>query len=436
METSKVGPILLGVAITGATGLCLYLLVKNHNELERKLASTRPQLITLSISLSDLDIVLGKHGANLREIQSRTGTTITFEQGAETAKFSIHGCADSVVLAEILIQQTINAQPRLEKSQIQLPKHAVSTILGRSEHKKRTIELASRCKILVEREGEDTVLELSGTRGQIEEAKRIVRESLNQLESINASITNKSSSVGRVGYEQPLFLKYETEADEEGHVVLSQAELNCSGSDQLTQVYVSCVASPGQFWVQNVGPSSIQLDKLTQAMTEYYSATENQLFHSLAVDGVRKGDIVVSTFSGDSNYYRAKVVDVSLNEYDGSKSNLDLDFIDYGDSEVKPISEVFEIKTEFLKLHFQAIPCKLANIRSLVADWSEESIIMFENASHCATWKPILARIIQNTSPSKTEDNTAVELFVSADSGERSIGEEMVRQGLARFIKS
>jgi len=31
------------------------------------------------------------------------------------------------------------------------------------------------------------------------------------------------------------------------------------------------------FWVQNVGPSSIDLDKLTQEMTSYYSKQENQV---------------------------------------------------------------------------------------------------------------------------------------------------------------
>ena len=48
------------------------------------------------------------------------------------------------------------------------------------------------------------------------------------------------------------------------------------------------------------------------------------VFVDVVVVNVLNDDVVV-----------VKVVDVSLDEYDGSKSNLDLDFIDYGDSEVK-----------------------------------------------------------------------------------------------------
>jgi len=449
MENVKVGPILLGVAVTGATGLCLYLLMKDKYLLEESKAvqATRRKPIILTVNPDDVDLVLGRQGSNLLEIQSRTNTTITLHQESfeGSARFEILGSPDNAVLAEILIQQTINSQPRLEKSQMTIPKEAVSTILGRREEKKRSIELASRCKITVEKVEEETVLHLSGTKGQIEEARKILEEGLVQLNAINTSLSNKGSGVGRLAYDQPLFLKYEAETEDEATSslpTLQQAKLCSSGSDQLIQVYVSCVASPSQFWVQNVGPSSIQLDKLTQSMTEYYSVPENQMFHALGLNDVRKGDIVVTSYAGDDNFYRAKVVEIKVDEYDSEQSVLDLDFIDYGDCQIKPIKEVFEIKSEFLKLHFQAIKCKLADIRCVENEWSEESIVMFEKASHCATWKNVLAKIIQTKANvdkgrSEQEDEVmAVQLFVTSELGEKSIGEELVRQGLARFNRS
>ena len=43
-------------------------------------------------------------------------------------------------------------------------------------------------------------------------------------------------------------------------------------------------------------------------MTEYYSVPENQMFHALGLNDVRKGDIVVTSYAGDDNFYRAKVM--------------------------------------------------------------------------------------------------------------------------------
>ena len=47
------------------------------------------------------------------------------------------------------------------------------------------------------------------------------------------------------------------------------------------------------------------------------------------------GEIVVSMYSSDSSFYRARVVSYNLDEYDVSQSTVDLDFVDYGDCEVR-----------------------------------------------------------------------------------------------------
>ena len=52
-----------------------------------------------------------------------------------------------------------------------------------------------------------------------------------------------------------------------------------------------------------------------------------------------------------------------VDEYDDSKVELDLDFLDFGDHGTKPKEEVFDLRTEFLKLNFQAIACSMANIK-------------------------------------------------------------------------
>jgi hypothetical protein len=67
-----------------------------------------------------------------------------------------------------------------------------------------------------------------------------------------------------------------------------------------------------------------------------------------------EGDIVVTQCCGDSSFYQARVAAYNEGSYDVTKSTVDLDFVDFGDSEEKNISEVFSIKTDFLRLKFQA----------------------------------------------------------------------------------
>ena len=62
----------------------------------------------------------------------------------------------------------------------------------------------------------------------------------------------------------------------------------------------------GDFWVQKIGPFSVDLAKLTQDMTEYYRDEVNQKFHSIT--SVAPGDFVACRFSNDESFYRAKVV--------------------------------------------------------------------------------------------------------------------------------
>ena len=106
---------------------------------------------------------------------------------------------------------------------------------------------------------------------------------------------------------------------------------------------------------------------------------------------------------------------------------MELFFVDYGESEEKSISEVFELKHEFLKLKFQAIECRLAKVRPAPGpSWSDEAGDQLCRLSHCAQWRPVVARILE-----VTEDNNinVVELM---DGMETNIGSELVHLGVAQ----
>ena len=72
---------------------------------------------------------------------------------------------------------------------------------------------------------------------------------------------------------------------------------------------------------------------------------------------------MAACFPGDGQYYRAKITEVSVDGYDEGKVEVEVEFVDFGDLDKKSIKEVFELKTQFLKLNFQAIEASLHNVK-------------------------------------------------------------------------
>lgn len=65
---------------------------------------------------------------------------------------------------------------------------------------------------------------------------------------------------------------------------------------------------------------------------------------------------------------------------------LDLYFVDYGDSEYVAAHEVFELRSDFLTLRFQAIECYLANVKSSRMQeldmWDTAAVDRFDQLTH------------------------------------------------------
>lgn len=58
--------------------------------------------------------------------------------------------------------------------------------------------------------------------------------------------------------------------------------------------------------------------------------------------------------------YRAEVL--AIKDENPNQKQAELYYVDYGDTDIVPIKEVFELRTDFLRLHFQAIECFLARV--------------------------------------------------------------------------
>lgn len=256
-----------------------------------------------------------------------------------------------------------------------------------------------RCKIDVARQcdRDDSGLvqvALRGTSEQVETARRLIEEVVAEVEQKRPP--RHAPRTPRLSYRQPLFLTSDSACPSQevlssspaAHGQLDQYErLQPAMGFQKMGVFVANVIDPERFFVQKVtiervkkvflfyassrvisifpfqvGPSSIALDKLVQEMTLHYEDPINASRDSLGPD-TAPGDLVAAKFPGDGQFYRAKVVDVSVDEYDEESAELDLDFVDFGDSGTAQKRDVFQLRTEFLKLSFQAIECCIHNIK-------------------------------------------------------------------------
>lgn len=84
---------------------------------------------------------------------------------------------------------------------------------------------------------------------------------------------------------------------------------------------------------------------------------------------VKKGDIVAAKFPHDDSWYRGQVCGYEPNEDDPSQSLVTVYYVDFGDTETIKMDCVFELRTDYLKLNFQAIECFLANIKTEWVLW-------------------------------------------------------------------
>ena len=265
--------------------MCLYLLLRKDedwdNDLESGLTS-RQVAYDVKIPKDLVGIVIGRQGSNIRlvisssivsglhfrEIQAKTETRIYFKDELETDEFRVaciryqiyiwyafiknfiyRGLPDDAQKAEILIQQTISQQPRVDSLILYVPGRAVGRIIGRGGETVRELQKVSRCKIDVDRgilpEGAKKKIVLKGTSDQINMAKKLIEDKVKEDDELRSGIGSRQA---RIKYKEPLFLNYE-ESDHSEPTSLQgvQEQLKPSSSDNCMEVLISSISTPGFF---------------------------------------------------------------------------------------------------------------------------------------------------------------------------------------------
>uniref|UniRef100_A0A4X1W034 Tudor and KH domain-containing protein n=1 Tax=Sus scrofa TaxID=9823 RepID=A0A4X1W034_PIG len=481
---STIQKIALGLGIP-ASATVAYILYRRYRESrEERLTFVGEDDIEIEMRVpqESVKLIIGRQGANIKQLRKQTGARIdvdTEDIGDERvlliSGFPVQVCKAKAAIHQILTENTPVSE------QLSVPQRSVGRIIGRGGETIRSICKASGAKITCDKESEGTLLlsrliKISGTQKEVAAAKHLILEKVSEDEELRKRIAHSAET--RVPRKQPISVRREEvrapggagepalwkntgpsleqpaplavpphkgggdlavigpeesswEKNNDDSFQMSGAQTSSEMSmfeipspdfsfhaDEFLEVYVSASEHPNHFWIQIIGSRSLQLDKLISEMTQHY---ENSLPEDLTV---HVGDIVAAPLPTNGSWYRAQVLGTLEN------GNLDLYFVDFGDNGDCPLRDLRVLRSDFLSLPFQAIECSLARIAPTGDQWEEEALDEFDRLTHCANWKPLVAKISSYVQ-SGVSTWPQIYLYDTSNGKKLDIGLELVRKGYA-----
>ena len=148
----------------------------------------------------------------------------------------------------------------------------------------------------------------------------------------------------------------------------------------------------------------------------------NSSSHRLSI--VREGDLVASTYGEqDASLHRAEVLAVR-------EDGVELFFLDYGDGDIKLVTDLLRLKSTYLSLPYQAVHCSLARIGPRGDKWADEAVHMFEglvgSASEVVVWASLVGW--------EVVDEELLPSISLKSKGGRDVAGELVRKGHAVWL--
>ncbi|CAM5175772.1 unnamed protein product [Eretmochelys imbricata] len=463
-----------------ASATVLYILYRRYRESrEERLTFVGEDDIEIEMKIPQeaVKLIIGRQGASIKQLRKETGAHIDVEDSGEERVLLISGFPVQVCRAKAAIHQILVDNAPVSE-QFFVPQRAVGRIIGRGGETVRAICRSSGARVVCEKETDNTLcltrlISLSGTRKEVNAAKQLILEKLSeddvfrkklalsaaarclrkqplgmrredpgqqgelpspsgealcQLVSPQEGAGDGNRLLAAEALDQPQELRAESESPEEPVMEPSQAvpmfEVPSPDfsfhADEHLEVYVSASENPSHFWIQIVGSRSLQLDKLTCEMSQYYGSSSQ----SPEFPTVRVGDIVAAPYADHGAWYRARVLGTLEN------GNLDLYYVDFGDNGEAPLEVLRALRSDFLSLPFQAIECSLAGIAPAGEQWEEDALDEFDRLTCCAEWKPLLAKISSYVQ-SGVCTWPRIQLYDTSQGQSLDIGGELVRLGHA-----
>uniref|UniRef100_A0A1B0A7M9 Tudor domain-containing protein n=1 Tax=Glossina pallidipes TaxID=7398 RepID=A0A1B0A7M9_GLOPL len=444
----------LSLCTIGGTMLFAYFRARDDDdsvdEREKKVMGTkRPEILKIEMKIpnQDIPLIAGRSGANIKSIEEKTQTKINFRAKDDSSQLcEIVGYPDNIKEARSMLVKELERSP-IVTQHIYVPQDVCGKIMGRCGEAMQEICRISLAKVSVE-SGLNNVnsrcITVTGNNRQVNIAIKMIEDKIEEDMKLTQAV--KEAEEMRMPRRSPLnsitSSLYSSQNSLSSNLPPREKLMTAKNDEKRMEVYVSAIATPEKFWVQIIGPKTKQLDDLVNNMTEYYSSKENRDMHK--IEEPYLGQIVATIFKHDNKWYRAEVVGILPNQYNPEELVLDLYFVDYGDSEYVLPHEVFELRTDYLTLRFQAVECFLANVKTtLVNDtgmWDLRSIEAFEDITQVARWKKLIARVVtyktyrervkvSNSNTDAREDSPpipGVELYDIQDGVETNIGHLMI----------
>ncbi|KAM4013589.1 tudor and KH domain-containing protein [Anomaloglossus baeobatrachus] len=340
---------------------------------------------------------------------------------------------------------------------LHFPTTSMGRIIGQGGERIREITRSSGAKIVCERRTENNQaaptrrVTVTGTKEQVEAAKTLLQNASEEEATVQRRAAESSTfrsrrkeiiAVKKTDRQRPQEEEKQPPPMEAPQTMYSaeddpsaqESMANCTYSickfevpspdfsfraDEYVDVYVSAAENPEHFWVQFLGSRSSQLDKLTLEMSDHYRGRKRG-----AVPEIQVGDIVAAPFHVDEFWYRAKVLGFLKN------GTVDLYYVDYGDNWATAREELHPLRSDFLSLTFQAVECRLSGVAPSGGAWSDQALDAFDALSHCAEWKPLLAKISSFPSPGVSRC-FQIQLYDPCSDPMVNVGLELIRQGHA-----
>lgn len=371
-------------------------------------ATSSDLIFEVKVAQAHVGAILGRGGSSIKQIEKESQTHINLKgdrdesEGEEveaekrTRTILVRGSRERAKHAEVLIRKVIAEQPALEKNTMDIPQRVVGRVIGKGGNTIRQLCRISGAKIKIDRDiGESNdyqICEITGTKTQIEFAKQLLREKIDEDKTFRKKERNLAK-------DKSTFVQLPTDGDYFG-------------------IYVSAMKNPGHFWIQKVTKDSKQLDELVEQMTVYYGDKDG----GYRLRSPNVGDLCCSPFKHDQSWYRGEITDIVPDE------EVQIFYLDFGDTERVPLSDVKELRRKFCELPFQTIECYLGNIKPKDGQWSHAAYDLFEKLSFCARWKVLMARIVRYDN-----EVPCIELVDTNGEKDVNIAVELVEQGYAVF---
>ncbi|PON97497.1 Nuclease domain-containing protein [Trema orientale] len=203
---------------------------------------------------------------------------------------------------------------------------------------------------------------------------------------------------------------------------------------EVLKVVVTEVLGGGKFYVQTVG------DQKIAAIQQQLASLNLQEAPVIGAFNPKKGDIVLAQFSADNSWNRALIVNAPRGAVESPKETFEVFYIDYGNQEVVPYSQLRPIEPSVSAAPGLAQLCSLAYIKvpSLEEDFGEEAA---EYLSHLtlSSSKEFRAKVEErDSSGGKVKGQgtgTILSVTLVAVDAEISVNAAIVQEGLARLEK-